>query len=45
MDYNKLRFDSSSFSLDVIRSRFEKFIIYESDSNNWKKQWLIMNNS
>ncbi|WP_027727696.1 hypothetical protein [Treponema sp. C6A8] len=45
MDYNKLRFDSSSFSLDVIRSRFEKFIIYESDSNNWKKQWLIMNST
>lgn len=43
MDYSKLRFDDSSLSLNEIRSRFNTFIIYESDSNNWERQWNIMN--
>lgn len=43
MDYSKLRFDDSSLSLNEIRSRFNTFIIYESDSNNWERQWSIMN--
>lgn len=43
MDYSKLRFDDSSLSLNEIRSRLNTFIIYESDSNNWERQWNIMN--
>ena len=42
MDYSKLRFDGNSLSLDEIRSRISSFIIYESDTNNWEKQWLVM---
>lgn len=42
MNYKELKFNDSSISLDEILKKFDRFVIYESDSNNWKCQWFIL---
>ena len=43
MNYEKLDFDDHSISFSELIKKFDKFVIYESKSNNHNRKWLIMN--